>query len=90
VENAFKKNPDLARAKAAPYEQYPYPKFARPLFVGAGLAGFAVEMHYYPGQDHNGTVNASLVDSVPFAKKLFAGQRIAGNCASVKPPPSGN
>jgi hypothetical protein len=47
-------------------------------------------MHYYPGQDHGGAVNASLVDSVPFVKKLFAGQRVAGNCATLTPPPISN
>ena len=46
--------------------------------------------NYYPDKDHSGTVNASLVDSVPFVKKLFAGQRIESNCSSVKPPPSAN
>jgi hypothetical protein len=109
VGNAFKKNPDAARANAAPYRQYPYPKFVHPLFVGAGLAdvsvfregqynfvmaachaGSAVDMHNYPGMDHNGTMNPSLADSIPFVKKLLAGQQIDGNCASVKPPPSGN
>jgi hypothetical protein len=49
-----------------------------------------VEAHFYPGQDHSGTVNASLVDSVPFVKKAFAGQSIAGNCSSVQPPPARN
>jgi hypothetical protein len=53
-------------------------------------AGSIVEMHYYPGQDHGGAVNASLVDSVPFVKKLFAGQPVAGNCATLKAPPRSN
>jgi hypothetical protein len=35
-------------------------------------------------------MNPSLADSIPFVKKLLAGQQIDGNCASVKPPPSGN
>ena len=33
------------------------------------------------------TTNASLVDSVPFVKKLFAGHPVAGNCATLKAPP---
>jgi hypothetical protein len=52
-------------------------------------AGSIVETHYYPGQDHGGAVNASLVDSIPFVRKLFAGQPVAGNCASLKAPPKG-
>ena len=109
VENAFKKNPDAAAAKSAPYQQYPYPKFAHPVFIGTGLAdvtafpegqynfviaacstGSTVEAHYYPGKDHGGTVNASVVDSVPFVKNAFAAQSIAGNCSSVRPPPGRN
>jgi hypothetical protein len=55
--------------------------------TAACRAGSIVETHYYPGQDHGGAVNASLVDSVPFVKKLFAGQSFTGNCATLKPPP---
>ena len=55
--------------------------------AAACRAGSIVETHYYPGQDHGGAVNASLVDSVPFVKKLFAGQPVAGNCATLKAPP---
>jgi acetyl esterase/lipase len=109
VDNEFKKSLDAPAAKAAPYRQYPFPKFLQPVFIGTGLAdisafpegqynfvmaacyaGSRVEAHYYPGQDHGGTVNASLADSVPFVKKLFAGQSIAGNCSSVRPPRAGN
>jgi len=56
--------------------------------AAACRAGSIVETHYYPGQDHGGAVNASLVDSVPFVKKLFAGQPVTGNCATLKAPPS--
>jgi hypothetical protein len=55
--------------------------------MAACSAGSTVEMHYYPGKDHGGTVNASLVDSIPFVKKLVAGEHIGGNCSSIKPPP---
>ncbi len=109
VENALRKNPEAASAKASPLVKYPPLKFAQPIFFGAGLAdvtafpegqynvvmaacyaGSNVEQHYYPGKDHSGTVMASLVDSIPFVKKLLAGQRIDGNCRSVKPPSSEN
>jgi hypothetical protein len=56
--------------------------------AAACAAGSIVETHYYPGQDHGGAVNASLVDSVPFVKKVFAQQPVAGNCATLKPPPA--
>ena len=56
--------------------------------AAACRAGAIVEMHYYPGQDHGGAVNASLVDSLPFVAKLFAGQPVAGNCGTLKPPPT--
>jgi hypothetical protein len=85
--------------------RYPTPRFAKPIFIGSGLAdtialpegqydfvmaacheGSTVEAHYYGEKDHGGTVNASLVDSVPFVSKLFSGQAVAGNCSSIKPP----
>ena len=109
AENALKKNPDEAAAKAASYERYPTPRFAQPVFIGSGLAdvvafpegqydfvkaacyaGSTVEAHYYPDNNHDGAVNASLVDSVPFVKRVFAGQSVAGNCSSVQPPPARN
>lgn len=46
----------------------------------ACAAGSTIELHIYPGLDHSPTVNASLVDSIPFARKAFAGQPITGNC----------
>jgi len=42
--------------------------------VAACHEGSTVEAHYYPGKDHNTAVNASLVDSIPFVKKIMAGQ----------------
>jgi pimeloyl-ACP methyl ester carboxylesterase len=73
----------LADVSAFPEDQYDF-------VMAACYAGSTVEAHYYPGKDHGGTVNASLVDSVPFVKKILAGQRIHGNCSSVKPPSSGH
>jgi len=73
----------LADAAALPETQYA-------VAVAACRAGSIVETHYYPAQDHGGTVNASLVDSVPFVKSLFADQPVAGNCASLKAPSTDN
>jgi hypothetical protein len=56
--------------------------------AAACRAGSIVETRYYPGQDHGGAVNGSLVDSVPFVKKLLARARVTGNCATLKPPVS--
>ena len=43
-------------------------------------AGSVLESHFYPDQDHNGTLNTSLVDSIPFVQKLLAGKRITSTC----------
>ena len=48
-------------------------------------AGTRVEWHTYPGLSHNGAVNASLQDSLPFAQRLLAKQAIVGTCANVTP-----
>jgi hypothetical protein len=37
TENVFRKMPEAAAAKVAPYLRYPRPKFAKPVFIGAGL-----------------------------------------------------
>jgi acetyl esterase/lipase len=73
----------LADTAVSPEEQYD-------LVRAACRAGSTVEAHYYPGKDHGGTVNASLPDSVPFVKKVLAGEPIASACASVKPPTHSN
>jgi hypothetical protein len=49
-------------------------------------AGTRVQWHVYPGLSHGGAVNASLVDSIPFAQALLAGKPVADNCASIQPP----
>jgi len=65
------------------------PKAAQyPLVKAACEADSIIEHHYYAGLDHGGTVNASLIDSIPFVKKLFAGEPIISNCGSVQPPPA--
>ncbi|KAF1032027.1 MAG: hypothetical protein GAK37_00618 [Pseudomonas sp.] len=45
-------------------------------------AGDRIEWHFYPELDHSATVNGSRVDSTPFVRKAFAGERIEGNCGS--------
>jgi acetyl esterase/lipase len=50
----------------------------------ACAAGSVVEAHLYAGLDHSATVNASLKDSVPFVRKLIAGEAISPVC---KPTP---
>ncbi|WP_213306317.1 hypothetical protein [Paraburkholderia sacchari] len=46
----------------------------------ACAAGTTVEAHLYTGVVHNGTVNASLADSLQFVRKVLAGQTIAPVC----------
>ena len=50
------------------------------LIANTCAAGSVVESHLYPGQDHNGTLNTSLVDSIPFVKKVLAGEPITSTC----------
>jgi pimeloyl-ACP methyl ester carboxylesterase len=40
----------------------------------ACAAGSHVEAHLYKGLEHNGTLNASLADSLPFVKRMLAGE----------------
>jgi hypothetical protein len=55
--------------------------------AGMCAAGTRVEWHTYPGMTHNGAVNASLKDSLPFAQRLLSGQttRGRGTCGHVEP-----
>lgn len=46
-------------------------------------AGSVVEGHLYAGLGHSATVNASLRDSVPFVKKVIAGEKIQPVCQPV-------
>jgi pimeloyl-ACP methyl ester carboxylesterase len=50
------------------------------LMKDACAAGSVVEGHVYAGLGHSATVNASLRDSIPFVRKLFAGEKIAPVC----------
>ena len=73
----------LADTTTAPESQYN-------IVMAACYAGSTVEMHYYPGKNHNTSISASLPDSQAFVKKLLAGERIDGNCSVIKPPVPGN
>ena len=42
--------------------------------------GSVIEAHLYSGKDHSGAVNASLKDSVPFVRKILAGETIKPVC----------
>jgi hypothetical protein len=68
----------LADTAAFPEGQYN-------VVMAACHAGPRIEAHYYPGQDHSGTVNASLVDSIPFVKKILAGESIEGKLPQRSP-----
>ena len=57
-------------------------KFQQDLAEQSCEAGTVVEAHTYPGMDHSQTVNSSFPNSRLFARKLFNGERIAGNCAA--------
>ena len=60
-----------------------------PLRMQAGLvkkacvSGAVIESHIYPGHDHLTVLNHSTVNSIPFARNLFSGQAIVGNCDSL-------
>jgi pimeloyl-ACP methyl ester carboxylesterase len=43
-------------------------------------AGTTIEARLYSGLDHSATVNASLKDSLPFVKKIMAGEAIVPAC----------
>ncbi|MDG3439602.1 lipase family protein [Nitrospirillum amazonense] len=49
-------------------------------------AGTRVQWHVYPGLSHNGAVNGSLADSLPFVQALLKGETPKGNCAGITPP----
>ncbi len=50
------------------------------LVKAACAAGSIVEAHLYPGLDHSGTMNGSLADSMPFVRRVLAGEPIAPRC----------
>lgn len=52
----------------------------------ACAAGSVVEARVYAGQDHSGTVNQSLTDSIPFVRHLLRGEAVASNCSALPGP----
>ncbi|MCY1294211.1 hypothetical protein D9M68_500720 [compost metagenome] len=52
----------------------------RTLAEDACAAGSVAQVHLYPGRDHGGTVNESLKDSLPFARKVLAGESVGRQC----------
>jgi Secretory lipase len=53
--------------------------------AGMCAAGTSVEWHTYPGLTHNGAVNSSLRDSLPFVQRLMSGKAGQGSCGHVEP-----
>jgi pimeloyl-ACP methyl ester carboxylesterase len=58
------------------------PAMQAALVRDACAAGTRVTWRRYSGLDHSGTVNASLADSLPFAKNLLAGKPAPEACDS--------
>lgn len=56
------------------------PKMQKALIRKACVAGSIVESRIYEGFDHRGVMVHSMVDSIPFVAKAFAGERLTGNC----------
>jgi Secretory lipase len=56
------------------------------LVKDACAAGTILEAHLYAGLDHSGTVNASLQDSIPFARKVMQGLAIDRHCEPQPQP----
>jgi hypothetical protein len=50
------------------------------LVKDACTAGTVIEAHLYRGLNHGQTVNASLKDSLPFVRKVLAGETIKPDC----------
>jgi hypothetical protein len=53
------------------------------LIRNACAQGTTVEAHLYAGLTHGETVNASLKDSIPFVRKVLAGEPIKSICEPV-------
>jgi pimeloyl-ACP methyl ester carboxylesterase len=53
------------------------------LVRNACVQGSVVEAHLYAGLAHGATVNASLKDSVPFVRRVLAGETIKSVCEPV-------
>ena len=64
------------------------PAMQAALVRDACAAGARIVWRRYSGLDHGATVNASLADSLPFARSVLAGQQVASNCPNA--PGSGD
>ncbi|HET6309211.1 MAG TPA: lipase family protein [Rhodopila sp.] len=53
------------------------------LVRNACVEGTVVQAHLYAGLNHGETVNASLRDSVPFVRKVLAGEAVGAVCEPV-------
>jgi hypothetical protein len=49
----------------------------------ACAVGARIVWRRYSGLDHGATVDASLADSLPFARSVLAGQQVASNCPNA-------
>lgn len=58
------------------------PALQRALARRMCAAGTQVSHHVYPDLDHSGALNASLADSLPFVRRLLAGEPVADTCAA--------
>jgi pimeloyl-ACP methyl ester carboxylesterase len=57
------------------------------LAADACAAGSIVEAHLYDGLTHSGTVNGSLKDSLPFVRKVLAGEPLTPRCTAEPQAP---
>ncbi|HEP8866702.1 TPA: hypothetical protein VDU61_006041 [Pseudomonas aeruginosa] len=55
----------------------------RTLVEDACAFSSVAQVHLYPGRDHGGTANGSLKDSLPFARKVLAGEPVERQCRPV-------
>jgi hypothetical protein len=66
------------------------PAFQYHTAAAACRAGSIVETHYYPGQDHWGPSTPRSSIRCRSSRRCLPVSPLAGNCATLKPPPAGN
>jgi pimeloyl-ACP methyl ester carboxylesterase len=59
------------------------PAMQAALVRDACAAGARIVWRRYPGLDHGATVNASLADSLRFARSVLGGQQVVSNCPNA-------
>jgi predicted esterase len=57
------------------------PSMQEQLVKDACAAGSIVEAHLYKGLTHSQTLEASLRDSIPFVRRMFAGEPVMPVCS---------